>query len=480
MKTVSKYIFFLLFCFLFTSCDEKFEELNTNPNIATDVNPGLILPKVIEGFTTSSYRFAFEDGMLLTQHLASINDNSKDRYFWGPNNTHWATLYDLLRNVENIYQLGKESKNESYQAIGLFFRSFAYCQLTSSYGDIPYSEAISAKTEQVFTPSYDSQEVVFEAILADLQEANQLLSETGSPIVGDILYNGNLTQWKKLINSFRLRVLLRVSDKKEVSQQMQEIVSNEPLFESNADNAFITYLSTAPYQFYYSTLREEDFNKRRLSFFADSVLTALNDKRLEAHYRPTDASLESGVLAYEGIPNGLSEDKSIVYNGGTQFVSRIGTRYRENPIGGIGILMHYAELQFILAESIEKNLISGNADFHYKNGILADMEFLGLENNNEYLAQELVTLTSSSAENIEKIVTQKWMSMWGIGMEAWYNWRRTGFPKIKPAVDDLNGGKIPVRFLYPSEESLLNKSNYEQAIQQQGLDDINTKMWLLN
>ncbi|HAN77538.1 MAG TPA: SusD/RagB family nutrient-binding outer membrane lipoprotein, partial [Bacteroidales bacterium] len=47
---------------------------------------------------------------------------------------------------------------------------------------------------------------------------------------------------------------------------------------------------------------------------------------------------------------------------------------------------------------------------------------------------------------------------------AWAEWRRSGYPMLKPATDALNGGVIPRRFVYPVEEPGLNKANYESGV----------------
>jgi hypothetical protein len=64
-------------------------------------------------------------------------------------------------------------------------------------------------------------------------------------------------------------------------------------------------------------------------------------------------------------------------------------------------------------------------------------------------------------------------------MEAWFDWRRTRIPNLKPAVSNQNNNKIPVRFIYPISEQALNGKNRADAVARQGGDDINTLMWYL-
>jgi hypothetical protein len=141
--------------------------------------------------------------------------------------------------------------------------------------------------------------------------------------------------------------------------------------------------------------------------------------------------------------------------------------------------MTYAELQFLLAEAATKKLITGDPATFYENGIKSSYAFYGLTPSAEYLSQADVKLDGDDAAKLVKIGTQKWMSLYFQGLEAWFDWRRTGIPSLTPAVSNQNGNKIPVRFIYPIIEQALNGANRKEAVDRQGGDDINTLMWHL-
>ena len=88
-----------------------------------------------------------------------------------------------------------------------------------------------------------------------------------------------------------------------------------------------------------------------------------------------------------------------------------------------------------------------------------------------------VTYTGTIEEKLEKIGNQKWAAAYFQGYEAWFDWRRTGYPVLAPAVDNQNDDRIPVRFIFPRIEQSLNATNREAAISRQGDDDINTRVW---
>ncbi len=245
------------------------------------------------------------------------------------------------------------------------------------------------------------------------------------------------------------------------------------------------FLPAAPDQFPLFTTRIGSFNEFRASKTALDALKALNDDRLFIFFRPTPATEGTATPAYEGIPNGLADAEALQYNGGPQNHSRIGELYFEQSISAKGlqiakgIIMTNAELQFLLAEAAEKGLITGDAATYYNNGIKASFEFYGLTASDTYLNQSGVAYTGTTQEKLVKIGTQKWIALFYSGLEAWFDWRRTGIPALQPSVDNQNEDRIPVRFIYPIIEQSLNGENRQAAVDRQGPDDINTKMWYL-
>ena len=218
--------------------------------------------------------------------------------------------------------------------------------------------------------------------------------------------------------------------------------------------------------------------------------------------RPTQKSVEDGSPVISGVPNGLNDVDALAYNGGVQNVSRVGYTFACLVCNDVGqappvpdapkaSLMTYPELQFILAEAREKNMItSGDAVDYYENGITANFEYwrsvvpvsynLDLDIPSGYLTQSGVIYAGTQQEKLEIIALQKWVSLYFNGLEGWYDWRRTGMPAVVPGPGNLNGNKVPIRYIYPVSEQVLNTANRAEAVQRQGnTDDLNTRMWLL-
>jgi len=472
---------------LASGCTKDFDEINTNPNSPTAVNSGLLLPQIQRDMMNALMNETWGIGNIVIQHTAKNQFVNEDRYLWGELNSIWNNVYDNSRDIKIILQQSEANGENNYKAVALIMKSWMFSLATDAYGDVPYSEAINAKEGQNY-PKYDEQESIYNGILSDLKTASDLLGTSSEAVAGDVIFKGNLTKWKKLANSLRIRALMRISRKRDVSADLRAIVDNTanyPVFESVADNAVYTYASSAPDQFPLHSSRIGSFNEFRASKTLLDTLQTLNDPRMPIFFRPTPDTESSANPIFAGIPNGLNDVDALQYNGGPQFQSRIGSTYYEQAIStsGLsiakGIIMTYAELQFLLAEAAEKGLVSGDAKTYYENGVNASFEFYGLATPAGYLNLPQTVYTGSQTEKLSKIGFQKWVSLYFQGLEAWFDWRRTGIPALVPGISNQNDNKIPVRFRYPIIEQALNGDSRKAAVDRQGPDDLNSKMWHL-
>jgi len=504
MKKFNKILIVCALLAVSTACDQDFEEINTNPNVATTVTPDLLLAGVIRNMVNSQVGEAWGIGNIVIQHTAKIQFVNEDRYLWGELNGVWNNVYGNMRNVQNIIDIAEKATpvQNNYLGAALVMKSWMFSLATDAYGDIPYTEAIKGKSGGIYQTRYDSQEEIYNGILADLARANTLLGTSAEAIGGDLLFGGSVQKWKKFANSLRLRYLMRISNKRNVAADMQAIVSNpsaSPIFESNADNAQLVYQASAPNQWPLYTTRVGSFDEFRLSKTMGDQLAAWNDPRLAVFARPTQKSVGDGTPRIEGIPNGLEDTQALSYNGGPQNVSRVGLTFaclvcadagQAAPVANAsrGLIMTYAELQFILAEARERNLITtGEAETYYLNGINANFDYyrsivpaeygIDLDVPADYFTQPAIAYTGTSTEKLQKIGTQKWVALFFNGLEAWFDWRRTGIPALVPGASNLNGNRIPVRFIYPLSEQSLNATGRTEAVARQGADDLNTPVW---
>ena len=497
-----------LTAFFLSSCTKDFSEVNTDRNVPTSVPADLLLSGILKNVANDNVSIAWGIGNLVAQYNAKIQFVNEDRYLWNEQNGIWNATYGNYRNLQNILKTYENDQTNAYHGIALILKSYMFDRLTAAYGDAPYSEAGRAKIDGTYTPKYDSQEAIYNGILADLKKANEILSKSTNAIAGDLLYNGGtaaIIKWRRFANALRVRILMRLSQKRSVAAELQAIVGDaagNPLFTSNGDNAELRYLALSPNQWPLYDARVGSFDEIRLSKTMSDRLSAVNDPRLPVFGRPSQKSIAAGTPKVEGIPNGLGDVQALNFNGGPQGVSRVGYTFAclvcndagqpaPDPTAPRGILMTYAQQQLLLAEARERGLITtSDAASYYSSGVLSNFEYwkmvvpssygIDVTNGAAYLAQASVALTGTTAQKLERIHFQKWVANYFTGMEGWFEWRRTGSPAIIPGANNLNNNQVPVRFIYPVIEQSLNGDNRKEAVTRQGgTDDLNTKMWLI-
>ncbi|MBT3384025.1 MAG: SusD/RagB family nutrient-binding outer membrane lipoprotein [Prolixibacteraceae bacterium] len=501
---------FLMLIFFSVSCTQDFEEINTNSNAPSlsQAAPDMLLTNAIESMTDRVHNIflGHEMGSAWVQHMAKVQYTDEDRYIprMSVINAAWSSFYASSgMDAQLLYDIGVETNNASYQAIALILKSYIVSVVTDEWGDVPYSEAfLGAADEAVLSPVYDTQASIYTALLANLEQASTLL-DGGAAIGGDILYDGDLMAWKKFANSLSLRLLMRQSDKVDPSAAMSAIFNGSDIFSSNGDNAALIYLGAAP--------NNHPFNENRKSRddhrVSNTIINYLYTDAPSPDYRVVVyAELAANSGDWVGIPNGMLSASAGQYLGnGLAETSKIGEYFTR--ANAPGMLMSYAELLFIKAEAAARGFISGGdavAEEAYQAGIKASWDqynadgtfadALGVWESTfiswgmdpagdiyDFGWVDFVdwggTYAYDPANGLEQIATQKWVAMFDQGLQAAFEWRRTGYPALTPAIDGENGGKIPVRAYYPSDEAARNPTNLSAAVAAQGTDDLNTRVW---
>ena len=472
--TPATVIFTLLLSF---SCTEGFEEINTNPNSPESIGPQFLLSNVISvAADENTFTQGFRLSNYLTQFAASVEFERIDRYEMGSNAQYWNGTYRLLNDIESIKT--NEATNEAYNAVADIMKAYLFSQLTDMWGDVPYSEALGAKSG-VYNPKYDTQEMIYTnpetGILALLKKSAATLENTTSSIQGDVMFANNLDKWKRFANSLRVRYILRISKRINDFSELQFLADENELMRSNLDNAVVPYLSSAPNQWPMSQSALGLYQEHRMTLTVDSVLKAWDDPRQTVLYKPSQQSVTEGNPKFKGLQNGLNRETINERGINLNDVSLFGAIFRDVPDGVDGQFMQYAELQFALAEAVSRGYITGNAQDYYEKGISASFEYFNTSIPADYFQRPTIVLDGNN--NLTKILTQKWLSLISNGHEAWFNIRRTGIPALTPGPDNLNDDQYPVRYLYPESEQAVNNSNYQEAASRMGGDNINSKVW---
>lgn len=493
---------FLVLSTTIFSCTKNFDEINTNPNNIAYVSPDQLLPSaLVNSLTYSMIRNRnFNNELMQVTVAPSDAEGTVFRYdfrsTWA--DYLWNGLYSELTNFNDMYR-DSLSANKSYKGISLICQAWAFSLLTDTYGDIPFSQAVSAKKEygDIKEPAFDRQKDVYLSMFKMLEEANALLAANEAiKVSADPVYKGNINNWRKFGNSLYLRLLLRISGKADVASQckakIKEIVDtnpgNYPVFTSPQESAVLKWTGTAPYISPFAiNVREQDFRQPGLASFFINYLRDWNDPRIDINTYGRGGinrwGIAQGPGGFAGIPSGYNQGETVVKQ--SYFYSMTTTANNLQTDSLTGQMMNYAELNFILAEAALKGWISGSPGDFYNKGAEASIKLwlpswpkLG-ENIISWLTAADIewdeTLTVD--QKMELIHKQKYFALFCNDMQQWFEYRRTGHPLLPKGAGLRNGGVMPARMTYPVYVQSTNPTNYKLAVEAQGPDVISTQVW---
>ncbi|MDR2122941.1 MAG: SusD/RagB family nutrient-binding outer membrane lipoprotein [Flavobacteriaceae bacterium] len=470
----------VLLGFILISCNDELDNINVNPNKAEKPEVAYLLTGSLKQGADLYWGGDSNYGstLLFVQHWAEIQYTTIDRYSISNASSVVTTLWNkgyatLITDLNTIFNLPDEQANVNYKGVALTLRSWVFLLLTDAYGDVPYNEV-----GKNITPAYNTQKEVYIGILNDLSQALTLLDASKAGIAGDVVYNGDITKWRKFANSLRLRIALRIADREDqlAKQTITEVI-NDPagLIDNNNDIFRFVYTKSPQHNPQAATFDTRD--DYRISKTIVDKLKSLSDPRLPIYAQlPADAS----VTDYVGGANGLSNGDAA--NQGFAKVSKPGIYFLtpEAP----AVIYSYAEILFNLSEAVARGYIPGNAEDYYNQAITASFNQFGITNSAviaNYLAQPSVKYDASNYK--KSIGEQKWIAFFGQGPDAFAEWRRLDYPQLVAGPASTLGGKIPVRFFYPGTEQSLNGENYKKAVDNQKSDPdddfdlLTNKLW---
>lgn len=474
MKILHISLIFLVVAVL-SSCTKDFEEINTNNNFPEITTPDLLFRNILYQTADDYARRGWEMGSHLGQQMTYHDFNDLDRYDRLSDSELWNNSYAMLRDLNNIenFIAANPSAYSVYSGPVKVMKAFIGSTLTDLWGNVPFFAASQGKTGE-YSPAYAAQSEIYNAengildllvdAVADMESYNG-----GQPLSGDIVYGGDLSLWVRFANSLRMRQLIRSAKQQDVSSQLQAIVDSGKFIADNSQNAKVDYLATSPNEWYFFNARSGDYTLLLMTDVMGNTLSEIQDPRLQVMFRPNTSG------AFQGLVSGIDESWKEANNFDANNFSLVGPRYRDFPDQHDAMLINTAEVHFMIAEAIERGWVSGDAKTYYDEGIKAAFEYLGVAMPSGYMTD---TRVQFGTDNLNKILTQKWIANFAVGFEPFFDHRRTGYPTLSPAIANVNEDKFPIRFLYPSAEQALNKQNYEANIAAQGMDNINTNIWL--
>lgn len=520
---------------LLVSC-HGLEELNENPNEAGPeiVDPNLLVPTVIIGAAKTTLNLGFGDLAGVMQHTQKDGwSGGHNAYDWRNDSHSWNDFYRMLTNNKTLIEKAEADNLEFHLGVGLVMKAYLFGMVTDLWGDAPYSQALQGDQGSAFFKSvFDDQKDIYLGVLADLDRANSLLSKNQGdyPRIHkdqDVLYGGEAAQWRKFANSLALRYYMRLSEKEPGLAEggIKRITSDPqqyPLIRISSDDATMAYLGNTkddawPSNTKFDTDSQGEYFRIKMAETLVEALKSLDDPRLgiwankieiplvldpgaadgdviingERHVSPTVVADYEEIVGvpvnyakdYIGLPTamtiGMAYNLKKEYKQGSYnpHVSQLNDIYKaaNGPLLKARMISA-AEVNFILAEAALKGWIPGGAQSYYNEGIKQSFETWGVSSDYDaYIA-------SVPFNGLEDIMEQKWIASWTAAAEAWFDYRRTGFPDLQTGQASKRDA-LPLRFYYHIDEIDTNSENADAAIQKleptqfKGEDTSNNSAW---
>ena len=438
-----------------------FGSTNVNPNASTTPIVGALMTNVQAGIGNNA---ALTRPGLYAQYFSETQYTDVSLYslpqidFTAGN--YAGNLYDL-QNIIN------QNVSNNQNQVARILMQYIYWTLTDRYGDIPYSEALTGKT----TPKYDKQEDVYKGMISTLKATVDQFDAV-TPVTGDIIYNGNTANWRKLANTLRLAMALRLSKvypgpNDYAATEFKAALSHAAgVITSNAENFTVRYPGGNFQNPWFAT-----YNGRR--DFAESatmvtLMNSVNDTRQQAFGTST-----------VGVPYGVTRAKAEAFTSANSNWSRI---LRDDLRQDNSSLVIYSAAQTYLARAEARDYGWTTEDMSnlYQPGITRSFEQWGLAAPAaSYFTQSNVALTAplGTGANLQKIAIQRYIASYPNGLEGWSIWRKTGYPQLTPAPDAVANTTIPRRYTYGPNEYATNDEATKAAATAIGGDLPTTRVW---
>ena len=463
-----KILYIAIACAVLTGCNKFDEDINISPNNPSQAS-GTQLIANAQLFLPSLH--SSPAGEFAAQYLSETQYPTASLYPEG-GTSFYGLYYGPLMNLQTVLNSTSLSTLDgpinNQLAVAKILKAYFFWHITDRWGDVPYTEALKGIAN--FTPEYDLQSVIYDSLFNLLADAHAMI--VPGNITNDIIYNGNMDRWKKLANTIRLLMALRLSevDPAKGSAQFNTALANG-IMTSNSDNFVFKHLPDANNQSYwYGQVVGSNREWWAVSELLMSKMKPVSDPRIPQYAAPAKSGGQ-----YIGLPFGTVTGMPNT----TNFSLFDTTVWAQNAQIH---LVTYAQALFAKAEAAKRGWIAGGDVEAKINYDLAIEQSVRQWNNNSTAGLATMMafpeITYNPATALEQIATQRWVHLFMHGYEGWAEWRRTGYPALAPPVGDPSR-PVPRRNAYPPNEQFNNADNYAEAVQRQfgGADNISGRVW---
>jgi hypothetical protein len=466
---------------------DSFGDLNQNPNgITTPVTSALLtnVESGLGGFVSNTRTILYPQYVSERQYT--------DASLYALPKVEMGGIYSgTLNDLQTIISYNSDSKtaaaasaygsNANQISIAKILKGYIYWIITDRWGDVPYSQALLGSGNTA--PAFDKQEDIYFGVMKELKDAVAGF-DNGATVKGDVVYSGNVAKWKKLGNSVRMLMAMRLTKRypnagDKAAVQFAEAYSNAAGYiSSNSDNCVLKFPGgTFKNSWYLTYDARDDYAESKTM---TDVLAGLGDTRQSAF----------GTSSI-GFPFGLTRDLAVKFgndNGNNDArVLAASNRTESSPI----VIVNASSVLLAKAEAIERGWISGtttDAQTAYEAGIAASFGEWNVTMPGGYLSgpanygagggvpsnigagaapfdnfraassnvQDAITSTK-----LQRIALQRWIASYPNGNEGWAEYRRSGVPNLKTT--RFATGKFVERYVYGDNDYSFNNANTKAA-----------------
>jgi hypothetical protein len=504
---------------VFASGCEEFLDINVDPNNPAEVTLPQLLTAgevaMVNSFGIGSNGLSTPASILVHQ---TVQRGSVDSYNVSGEDfqitTAWQNLYSgALQDFKVIIDQGTEETAPNYVGVARILTAYTYSMMVDMWGDIPFSEALQGADNQA--PVYDDDEAIYPQLIAMIDAGiAEIESEEGiSPGPDDVLYGGDLDNWRKFAKTLKLKMYNQMRLVDDVADEVNALIAEGDLMDDNGDFELLYGTSVSP----------DDRNPafvveytpgNRLSYISpyfyeimtdqsalNDVLSGISDPRVPYYWfkqltdpadaqNPTEYTDENGFLsiwfASQGINQGFQQDRSLTVLG----LYPIGGRFDDDEGGEVDLagevsgpgdvaqrLLPYFSSLYIQAElALEEPGVAGDARAFFEDAMYASFDKVNViadEAGAPLIADadiaayvDAVLAKYDAATNVDKlelIMTEKWIASFGFSLDAYTDYRRTGFPiMFDPNSDPLpytvTSRGYPVSLAYNAQSLNLNRN----------------------
>ena len=417
----------------------------------------------------------------------------------------------VMAPIAEVRRRGADTAAPDFLAVALILKVEAMHRVTDIYGPIPYTHYGESGT----SVPYDDQATIYNRFFKELDTANTNLKAYMAKFPGatpfakfDMIYGGDYKEWLKFCNSLRLRLAIRVSKVDPALAKLEGEKALDPaaggLLETVSDNVAVSgYGIKHPLATITATNNWSDIS---MGASMESIMVGYNDPRIGKYFDP--ATDPAAGAQYKGIRIGSNVTSKPGYTGYSTLAYLTTKTFRDNtPLQ----LMTAAEIWFLRAEASLRGWTNpgGTTQQLYENGITTSFTQWGVAAQsvaymedatskpidyvdpknaaNNIAARSTITIKWDNAApfetQLERIATQKWLATFPEGQEAWSEFRRTGYPKLFPVVNNLSNGTINTeiqirRINFTLDERTINADAVAKAVTLLGgPDNGGTRLW---